>query len=168
MPMSPYVANLRARVGHDLIMFPSVSAVVFDDNGRILLAQRTDNQIWSIVAGMLDPGEQPADAIVREIYEETGVHAEIERLAGVALHEITYPNGDLCHFVNTWFRCRAVGGEARVNDGEAIAVRWFEADRLPPLNRFAMLRIRTAAEKNAPAWFARPGEDCPDLGIDGW
>ena len=158
MPASDYVKNLRALVGHDLIMFPTVSAIVLDERGEILLGQRSDNHRWSVVAGMMDPGEQPADALVREVEEETGVQVEIERLAGVALHEVVYDNGDRCHMVNSWFRCRAVGGAARVNDSESIAVGWFAPDALPELDPFALLRIRTSLPPEAPAWFARPGE----------
>ena len=158
MPASDYVKKLRARVGHDLLMFPTVSAVVLNDRGDVLLGQRSDNHQWSVIAGLIDPGEQPADALVREVEEETGVQVKIERLAGVALHEIVYGNGDRCHMVNTWFRCRAVSGEARVNDSESIAVGWFAPDALPELNPFAMARIRTSLDADAPAWFAQPGE----------
>jgi 8-oxo-dGTP diphosphatase len=157
VPASDYVKRLRAHVGHDLLMFPTVSAVVVNDRGEVLLGQRSDNHRWALIAGMMDPGEQPADAVVREVLEETGVHVKVERLAGVALHEVTYPNGDHCHMVNSWFRCRAVGGEARVNDAESIAVGWFALDSLPELTPFAHQRIRTALE-DAPAWFAQPGE----------
>jgi 8-oxo-dGTP diphosphatase len=159
MPASDYVKKLRAHVGHDLLMFPTVSAVVLNDRGEILLGQRSDNHQWSVIAGLIDPGEQPADALVREVDEETGVQVKIERLAGVALHEVVYPNGDRCHMVNTWFRCRAVGGEARVNDTESIAVGWFAPEALPELNPFALVRIRTSLDDEAPAWFAQPGAD---------
>lgn len=165
--MSPYVKKLRARVGHDLVMFPTVSAVVLNDDGEVLLGQRSDNHRWTIIAGMMDPGEQPAEAILREIHEETGVHARVDRLAGVALHEITYPNGDLCHMVNTWFRCQALGGQARVNDDESIAVGWFAPNALPELDASQLLRIQTALDDDAPAWFARPGEPCPEFEIHG-
>jgi 8-oxo-dGTP diphosphatase len=165
--MSPYVRNLRARVGHELLMFPTVSAVVRNDRGEILLGQRSDNHRWTLIAGMMDPGEQPAQTILREVYEETGVRARVDRLAGVALHEVTYPNGDLCQMVNTWFRCQAVAGEARVNDDESIAVGWFALDALPELDAFQLLRIRTALDDEAPAWFAAPGEPGPELRIDG-
>jgi 8-oxo-dGTP diphosphatase len=159
MPASAYVTNLRAKVGSGLLMFPTVSAVIFNDRGEILLGQRSDNHQWSVIAGMMDPGEQPADALVREVQEETGVQVTIERLAGVALHEVIYGNGDHCHMVNTWYRCRAIGGEARVNDSESVAVGWFAPEALPDLNPFALLRIRTSLAPDAPAWFAQPGED---------
>ncbi|PRY21938.1 NUDIX hydrolase [Pseudosporangium ferrugineum] len=158
MPASDYVTNLRAKVGHDLVMFPTVSAVVLNDRGEVLLGQRSDNHRWALIAGLIDPGEQPAEALVREVLEETAVQVKVERLAGIALHEVTYPNGDHCHMVNTWFRCRAIGGEARVNDAESIAVGWFALDDLPELTPFALQRIRTALDDGAPAWFAQPGE----------
>ncbi|MFI5933631.1 NUDIX hydrolase [Actinoplanes sp. NPDC051494] len=158
MPASDYVKGLRARVGHDLIMFPSVSAVVLNDRGELLLGQRSDNLRWALVAGMMDPGEQPAEAIVREVLEETAVEITVERLAGVVQHSVVYGNGDHCEFVNTWFRCRAVGGEARVNDAESLEVGWFALDDLPELNAFTHHRIRTALDDTAPAWFASPGD----------
>ncbi|WP_153040169.1 NUDIX domain-containing protein [Actinoplanes sp. TFC3] len=162
MPASPYVKNLRAKAGQDLIMFPTVSAVVLNDRGELLLGQRSDNHRWSLIAGMMDPGEQPAEAVVREVLEETGVHVKVERLAGVALHPVVYGNGDRCDMVNTWYRCRAVSGQARVNDTESLAVDWFALDALPAdLTPFAHHRIRTALDDSLPAWFAQPGEPLP-------
>ena len=159
MPASDYVLKLRARLGHELIMFPTVTVVVLNDRGELLLGQRSDNGRWSLIAGMMDPGEQPADAVAREILEETAVEVKVERLAGIASHDVVYPNGDQCQMVNTWFRCRAVGGTARVNDSESLAVAWFPLDALPPeLTPFAHHRIRTALDDGAPAWFSPPGE----------
>ena len=117
MPVSPYVARLRAHVGHDLLLLPGVSGVVRDDAGRVLLARRTDNGRWSIPAGLIDPGEQPADAVVREVFEETGVHAAVERVGGVGTHQVVYPNGDVCEYLNVWFRCRGGGGAPRAPRG---------------------------------------------------
>ncbi|MBW6433918.1 NUDIX domain-containing protein [Actinoplanes hulinensis] len=164
MPASEYVTGLRAKTGPGLIMFPSVTAVVFDDRGQILLHQRSDNASWTLIAGMMDPGEQPADTVIREVEEETSVRVRIDRLAGVALHEVTYPNGDHCQMVNTWFRCRAVSGSARVNDTESLAVGWFPLDALPDLNPYALHRIRTSLAEEGPAWYAPPG----DTMIPGW
>jgi 8-oxo-dGTP diphosphatase len=166
--MSPYVSKLRSLVGHDLLMFPTVAAVVVNDRGEVLLGRRADNLAWSIPAGMMDPDEQPGGAILREVHEETGIRAAVERVAGVAMHQVTYPNGDLCQMVNTWFRCRVVDGEARVNDEESVEVAWFPPDAMPEMNPFALLRIRTALDKDAPTWFAPPGEVVPDLVVDGW
>jgi 8-oxo-dGTP diphosphatase len=155
--MSPYVRDLRAKVGHDLLMFPTVSAVVVRGDGALLLGQRADNHVWGIPAGMLDPGEQPADGIVREVLEETGVEIALDRLAGVMLHEVLYPNGDLCHMLNTWFRAHPVGGSARVNDEESAAVGWFPLDALPPMSEYTMRCIDIALKDEPAAWYEPPG-----------
>lgn len=163
MPISPYIANLRKHVGHGLLLLPGVSAVVVNDAGEILLGRRSDNGKWSLIAGTVDPGEQPAEAMVREIYEETGVHAVVQRIAGVALHPVTYPNGDVCQYLNVWFRCLAVDGVARVNDDESIDVGWYAVDALPDVDEWVKLRIETALADETDAWFARPGTHHPEL-----
>jgi len=156
MPVSPYVTKLRAHIGHDLLLLPGAAAVVRDDDGRILLLRRGDNGQWALPAGMIEPGEEPADAVVREIFEETGVVAEVQRLAGVALHASEYPNGDRCEYLAVWFRCRAVGGSARPDGEESLEVAWFEPGELPELDERARLRIRTTEAPDAPAWFQPP------------
>jgi 8-oxo-dGTP diphosphatase len=159
MAISEYVANLRKHVGTDLLMLPAACAVVVDDSGRVLLGRRSDTGRWALPAGAIDPGEQPADAAVREVYEETGVRIAVERLAGVALREVTYPHGDVCQYLAVWFRCRAIGGHAVVNDEESSAVGWYGPEELPDLDAVDQLRIAIALADDGPAWFAEPGED---------
>jgi 8-oxo-dGTP diphosphatase len=163
MPISDYMRDLRAHVGNAMIMVPSVSAVVVNDAGEILLGQRSDNGQWSLLAGMMDPGEQPADAIVREVYEESAVEVRVERILGVATHGSTYPNGNQCQFTNIWFLCTPIGGEARVNDEESLAVGWFAPDALPPVADYVRLRIDTYLKGETAAWFAPPGESHPAI-----
>ncbi len=155
MPISPYIKDLRKDVGHGLLLLPGVTAVVFDDAGRVLLGERADNGQWALIAGVMDPGEQPAEAIVREVYEETAVHVVPERVTSVLTQPpIVYPNGDRCEYVDITFRCRAVGGEARVNDDESLAVGWFDLDHLPPIHDLVRHRIECALTPGT--WFAQP------------
>jgi 8-oxo-dGTP diphosphatase len=161
--VSPYIARMRAHIGSELLLLPGVSAVVRNATGQVLLARRSDNGRWSLPAGVIDPGEQPADAVLREVFEETGVHAEIERVGGVATHPVVYPNGDACEYLNVWFRCRAVGGEPRVNDDESTEVSWFDQAALPELDDWSKLRIDTTLNADAPTWYASPGERRPAL-----
>jgi 8-oxo-dGTP diphosphatase len=156
--ISEYVANLRQHVGKDLLMLPGACAVVVDDDGRVLLERRADTGQWSLPAGAIDPGEQPADAAVREVYEETGARIAVERLAGVALREVTYPHGDVCQFLTVWFRAKPIGGHAAVHDEESSA-GWYSPEELPSLDAFDQLRIDTALADDAPAWFAAPGRN---------
>ncbi|MGH3305126.1 MAG: NUDIX domain-containing protein [Streptosporangiaceae bacterium] len=72
MPTPQFILDLRAQVGHDVLCLPGVTAVVLDD-GQVLLVRRADNQLWTLVTGCLEPGEQPAAGAVREVAEETAV-----------------------------------------------------------------------------------------------
>jgi 8-oxo-dGTP diphosphatase len=153
MPIPEYIAKLRAFVGHDLLWLPSVSAVVVDDDGGILLGQRADTGHWSVISGFADPGEQPATAAVREVYEETGVRVRPERITSVLAHPLTYPNGDACAYMNVAFRCTPVDGTARVNDDESLAVAWFPPDRLPELDEHGRRCVEYALRPGPAAWF---------------
>ncbi|TLM73339.1 NUDIX domain-containing protein [Pseudarthrobacter sp. NamB4] len=134
MPAPDYVLELRKKIGNHPLWVPGVRGVVVDGSGRVLLAQRADNRQWALVSGMLEPGEEPARGLVREIFEETAVVAEPERVVSVgAVGPFTYPNGDVCEFLDVVFRCRYVSGTARVNDDESLAVGWFGVDELPEL-----------------------------------
>ena len=153
MATPDFIRTIRASAGHQLLWLPAVSAVVFDDEGRVLLGQRADNHKWTVISGIPDPGEQPADAAVREVHEETGVHCVAERVVLVRSgREVTYPNGDMCQFMDITFRCRAVSGEARVNDDESLQVGWFEVDALPAMNERQLFRIKQALA-DEPTWF---------------
>lgn len=145
MPVPEYILKLRKKIGNDLLWLPGVRGVVVDHAGRVLLAQRADNLQWALVSGILDPGEQPARGLVREIFEETGVVAEAERVVSVgAVGPFTYPNGDVCEFLDVVFLCRYVSGTARINDDESLAVGWFSPDELPELMPGHLTSIRHA------------------------
>ncbi|MFC0602640.1 NUDIX hydrolase [Streptomyces palmae] len=158
MATPDFISALRTHIGNRLLPLPGVSAIVLDDDGRVLLGRRADNGRWAIIGGIPEPGEQPAAAVVREVFEETAVRCVPERVLVVqALEPVVYPNGDVCQFMDICFLARAVGGEARVNDDESLEVGWFEPDALPDLEDFALSRIKQAAAEG-PTWFEGIGE----------
>ncbi|MFH9862144.1 NUDIX hydrolase [Streptomyces sp. NPDC017202] len=153
MPTPDFIREIRAVAGHQLLWLPGVTALVFDDAGRVLLGRRSDTGRWAVIGGIPDPGEQPAVCAVREVFEETAVRCVVERVVLVqALEPVAYDNGDVCQYMDITFRCRAVGGEARVNDDESLEVGWFTVDALPDLNEFALFRIKQALS-DEPTWF---------------
>ncbi|MFE0450639.1 NUDIX domain-containing protein [Streptomyces sp. NPDC058914] len=159
MATPDFIREIRASAGHHLLWLPGVSAVVFDDEGRVLLCQRSDNHQWTVITAIPDPGEQPADCAVREVYEEAGVHCVPERVVLVRSgREVEYPNGDRCQFMDITFRCRAVGGEARVNDDESLEVGWFAVDALPVMHERQVFRIKQALS-DEPTWFETTSSD---------
>ncbi|MCK7624806.1 NUDIX domain-containing protein [Streptomyces sp. RS10V-4] len=153
MATPEFIRDLRTAIGTRLLWLPGVSAVVLDDAGRVLLGRRADSGRWSVIGGIPEPGEQPAETAVREVYEETAVQVVPECVVLVeAVEPVRYPNGDRCQFMDVTLRCRAVGGEARVNDEESLEVGWFSVDALPELDDFALTRVRRALEAG-PTWF---------------
>ena len=108
MPTPQFVLDLRAKVGHDLLWLSTAVGAVFDDAGRVLLGRRADIGVWTLPGGIIDPAEQPADAAVREVFEETGVVARPEVLTSVTVSApMTYPNGDRVQYLEYCFRCPA-------------------------------------------------------------
>ncbi|MBB2894400.1 NUDIX hydrolase [Flexivirga oryzae] len=137
MPIPEYVADLRAKIGTDLLWMPGASAYILrngSDGPQVLLVRRSDNGRWTPVTGICDPGEEPDVTAQREAREEACVEIEVERLLAVtALRPIAYDNGDRCQYLDHAFRCRWVSGEATVGDEESSEVQWFGLDELPPL-----------------------------------
>ncbi|MFI8181679.1 NUDIX hydrolase [Actinacidiphila glaucinigra] len=157
MPIPEFLRELRALVGHRQLLLPGVTAVVLDDDGRVLLNRRADNGRWFLIGGIAEPGEQPAATAVREVLEETGVRAVAERVVLVqTIDPVLYPNGDRCQYVDITFRCRAVGGQARVADDESLDVGWFDVDGLPDLGNHGRLRLKHALS-DGPTWFEPAG-----------
>jgi len=113
---------------------PSVSAIVLHA-GKILLQQRADNREWGLPGGSVEIGETVADAVVREVREETGYEVAVGRLVGVYSDPrwqiVRYPDGRVWHYVNLCFDCQLTGGTPRPAPGESLAVEWFLPDALP-------------------------------------
>jgi 8-oxo-dGTP pyrophosphatase MutT (NUDIX family) len=136
MALSPYVRAMRAKVGHDLLMLHSVTVILFDQDGRLLLAQDSDSGLWMTVGGAAEPDEAPADAAVREFWEETGLLIEPVRLLGVLggpQFRVTYANGDVVSYTVTLFEGKALSGEARPDGQEAVALRFVARDEVADL-----------------------------------
>jgi 8-oxo-dGTP pyrophosphatase MutT (NUDIX family) len=150
MATPEFILKLREKIGHEALWLPAVRGVVFDGAARVLLGRRADNGQWGLISGILEPGEEPAPGLLREILEETGVVAVAERLVSVDAGSPThYPNGDVCHFLTLVFRCCFVSGEARVNDDESLDVGWFRPGEFPELMTGDLEMIRRASEPAA-------------------
>lgn len=156
--MTPeFVAVLRAAVGPDVLLWlPGVNAVVRDDAGRVLLHRRADTGEWSLLSGILEPGEDPAAGAVREVWEETGVRVAVERLAAVTVSpRVRHPNGDLAQYLELVFACRPdpPGQAGRPDGDESLEVAWFPPGALPPVRDGVRERIAIVTENRAQAWF---------------
>lgn len=109
------------------------------------------------MSGVLEPGEEPSAAAVREAKEETGVDAELVRITSVDVTEpITYPNGDVTQYLDVCFLARWTGGAAHVADDENLEVAWFAPSELPSdMTETSRLRLAKALLDKPEAWFQR-------------
>jgi len=122
MATPEFVLALREKIGTAPLPLVGTTAVVFRDE-KVLLGKRADNGEWRCVSGIVDPGEEPADAAARECLEEAGVVVRVERLALVhQVPRITYANGDQADYLDLVFRCTWVSGDPHPADGEKFGM----------------------------------------------
>jgi 8-oxo-dGTP diphosphatase len=141
------------------LVLPSVSATVRDGAGGLLLVRQRDDGVWSTPGGLIEPGETPADAVVREVWEETGLRVTPRRVLAVwggPAFVVRYPNGDEAEYLIVAFECAATGGTLRADGDETLEARFWSAEDAAALPLAAWLR------PVLPRLYA-PGED---IGFD--
>jgi 8-oxo-dGTP diphosphatase len=104
----------------------AVAAMIFDEQGRILLFKHTYRKFeWGIPAGGLEYGEQPEKAVVREFFEETGIQIKIEKLL---LAESSKED----HNISLIFLCKITGGTFK-ESSEISEMKYFDVNNLPQM-----------------------------------
>jgi ADP-ribose pyrophosphatase YjhB (NUDIX family) len=124
----------------------AVNALVFNDRGEVLLAKRTDNGLWCLPGGPVDLGETLTQACQRELYEETGLRAEVVRLVGVysdPQHSLHIAQGPEWHTVRVSFLCKLTGGTIRPSE-ETSEIQYFDVNRLPTMITDHAKRVQDA------------------------
>ena len=110
------------------------AAAVIDSDGKILLMQRSDNKLWAMPGGVLEVGETPAEGVVREVLEETGIRCEPITLVGVYDNRL-WETGVVQHLYKFTFLCRPLYGgqivETPSHAVETLEIGWFAEDALP-------------------------------------
>lgn len=138
MAAPDFILHLREHIGTTPLWLSGATAGIHragpDGTTEWLLVRRADTGDWSVVTGIVDPGEHPAETAAREALEEAGVVVEVERLVWQDVTAmVTYDNGDQTQYINHTFRCRWVSGDPHPADGENTEAAFFPADRLPPM-----------------------------------
>ncbi|PRY46542.1 NUDIX hydrolase [Umezawaea tangerina] len=122
----------------------AVTAFVQDDQGRLLMIRRTDNDLYSIPGGAQDVGEAIGHTVVREVKEETGITVEPTDLIGVysdPAHVISYTDGEVRQQFSICFRAHPIGGELRTSN-ESSEVHWIHRNDLESLNIHPSINLR--------------------------
>jgi len=118
----------------------AVAALIFDEQGRVLLFKHTYRKWqWGIPAGSLEYREQPADAVLREFYEETGMQIEVEKL-------FTVVSAKEDHHLTVVYLCKIVSGEFKASN-EVSEMKYFDVNDLPKMLFAEKELIRWAVDK---------------------
>lgn len=136
MGMSDYYKNLRERVGKERIFMPSVAGIIRNESGEILLQNKGNGEDWSLPAGAIEMGESPAEAVIREVWEETGLTVVPKKLLGVfggKDFRYEYPNGHQVEYNIFMFECFVQSGELNPIDPETFDLQYFHPDNMPEL-----------------------------------
>jgi mutator protein MutT len=127
---------LHAAMPGKLVIGAGVNAVIRNDKGDVLIARRSDGGTWDIPGGAIEPGELPAEALRREVREETGLDVRILGIAGVfggKPFRHTYPDGNRVEGFCVTFDCEIAGGELKSVDGETTAFRFVDPGDMPEM-----------------------------------
>ena len=144
MPIPDFIQSLRSKVGTDLLQVSTVAVLASDDKGRLLLIQEKGSGLWGAPGGIVEPLELPADAAVRETWEEAGVFVELTHILGVFAGKHfsgTYDNGDRMACVSTVFAARPISGTPCPDHVETADARFFPSDEISALSCQPHFRI---------------------------
>ena len=142
MARTDYFDNPDAPTPNSIV--PAAVGFVVNDEGRVLLEHRVDNDLWALPGGTHDFGESIEQTVVREIREETGLDVEVTGLVGIYTDPrsiIAYSDGEVRQQFTLSFRCRLLGGELR-KDSESHELRWVAQDELDGLSIHPAMRLR--------------------------
>ncbi len=137
-----YINDPNAPKANSIV--PSVTAVVRNEAGEVLLIHKTDNNLWALPGGGVDVGESVADAAVRETKEETGFDVEVTGLIGLYTdpgHVMSYDDGEVRQQFSICFTARITGGEVRTSS-ESKEVAFVDPSRLDELDIHPSMRMR--------------------------
>ncbi len=149
MPIPDFIVELRRHIGTAPLWLIGTTAVVLrpgpDGQQHVLLIRRSDTGDWAPITGIVDPGEEPGDAAVRETLEEAGVAVAVERLVWVSVTDpVRYPNGDQAQYLDHTFRCHWLGGEPTPDQVETLEAAWWPVAALPPMSAQFADRVHCA------------------------
>ncbi|WP_040285046.1 NUDIX hydrolase [Sporosarcina koreensis] len=128
-----YIQNLRKLVGQESLLTVGCGVIIEQDR-KILLQHRTDEDNWCIPGGIMELGETFEETAIRETEEETGLLVGDLTLFGLYSGLscfVTYPNGDQAYSVQVIFKSTTYTGQLHEADAESRAHRFFGKDELP-------------------------------------
>lgn len=129
-----YIMNLRSIVGSQPLIMAGACVIVVDEENRLLLQLRQDNNCWGLSGGSMELGESLEQVAKRELFEETGLLANNLTLFNVYSGDkfyYQYPHGDEVYNVVAAYICKEYNGELRKEESEVQELKFFKLNELP-------------------------------------
>lgn len=136
MSISEYYKDLRDKFGRELIFMPAVVSIIRNENNEILFGRKHNEENWGLVGGAIEIGETPSEAVRREVFEETGLVTQPERIIGVfggQKQRFTYNNGHKVEYITIVFECRIIEGQLNPKNEEMKELRYFKEWDIPTI-----------------------------------
>lgn len=133
--MANYIKDIRAKVDHMPILLNAAAGAIVNDQHQILLQERADTHDWSLPGGYMEYGESFEQTVLREVAEDSGLNVEIIAPINIFDQGFTeYPNGDVAQVISMLYLVAPIGGHLiEAPTDEALSLRYFDFDNLPPL-----------------------------------
>lgn len=136
--------------GNPVVVQTGASIIVEDEQGRILMQQRSDDGTWSYPGGRIEIDETVEDGARREVREECGLEVGKLRLLGVfsgkELNHV-YPNGNEVCGIDIVYISSDYTGSLQCADGEAKHMGFYPIDQLPqPISTMNAIQIQAYLE----------------------
>jgi 8-oxo-dGTP pyrophosphatase MutT (NUDIX family) len=137
-----YIDDPAAPAANSVV--PSAVACVVDEEGRVLMIHKTDNDLWALPGGAHELGETIADTVRREVAEETGYTIEVLALTGTYTnpkHVMAYDDGEVRQQFSLCFLARVLLGRPRLSS-ESKEVAWVAPEEIEGLPLHPSMRRR--------------------------
>ncbi|MFC3749964.1 NUDIX hydrolase [Paenibacillus sp. GCM10012306] len=129
-----YIKQIRELVGTRPIIMAGACVILIDDQGRLLLQQRTDNGLWGLPGGSMEPGEEMKEVARRELFEEVGLEATalelLDIFSGPELY-YKYPHGDEVYNVVAAYLCKEYCGTVKGDGDEVQDIQFYHLNEIP-------------------------------------
>jgi len=139
--------TIRAQFARELgVITPKVGtdAAIFNERGEILLMERSDGSGWCLPCGFVEPGESPAEGIIRETREETGLEIRIVRLVGIFTRKPSEKYGPYT-ILSVVHLCEIISGELTLSH-EGSALRYWPINEVTDWHGIHETNARAAYE----------------------